>query len=44
MPIFFFLVVKRNVLQQKELYKIWEFHGGDYEECNPLGSYAVWLL
>jgi hypothetical protein len=24
--------------------KIWGFHGGDYEECLLLGSYAVWLL
>jgi hypothetical protein len=26
------------------LFKIWGFHGGDYEECRLLGCYAVWLL
>jgi hypothetical protein len=25
-------------------YKIWGFHGGDYEEWCLLGCYAVWLL
>jgi hypothetical protein len=25
-------------------YKIWGFHGGDYEELCLLGCYAVWLL
>jgi hypothetical protein len=24
--------------------KIWGLHGGDNEECHPLGCYAVWLL
>jgi hypothetical protein len=24
--------------------KIWDFHGGDYEECCLLGCDAVWLL
>jgi hypothetical protein len=26
------------------LFKIWGFHGGDYEEWCLLGCYAVWLL
>jgi hypothetical protein len=26
------------------LYKIWGFHGGDYEEWCLLGCYTVWLL
>jgi hypothetical protein len=26
------------------LCKIWDFHGGDYEEWFLLGCYAVWLL
>jgi hypothetical protein len=25
-------------------YKIWGFHGGDYEECRLLGCYAMWFL
>jgi hypothetical protein len=25
-------------------FKIWGFHGGDYEEWCLLGCYAVWLL
>jgi hypothetical protein len=29
---------------QLMLYKIWGFHGGDYEECRLLWCYAVWLL
>jgi hypothetical protein len=24
--------------------KIWDFHGGDYEERRLLGCYAVWFL
>jgi hypothetical protein len=31
-------------LSQLMLYKIWRFHGGDYEEWRLLGCYAVWLL
>jgi hypothetical protein len=27
-----------------EKFKIWGFHGGDYEEWCLLGCYAVWLL
>jgi hypothetical protein len=26
------------------MYKVWGFHGGDYEEWCLLGCYAVWLL
>jgi hypothetical protein len=33
---------QRNKL--RGLYKIWGFHGGDYEEWCLLGCYAVWLL
>jgi hypothetical protein len=29
---------------QLMLYTVWGFHGGDYEECRPLGCYAVWHL
>jgi hypothetical protein len=31
-------------LSNKNLCKIWDFHGGDYEEWCLLGCYAVWLL
>jgi hypothetical protein len=26
------------------LWKIWVFHGGEYEECRLLGCYAVWIV
>jgi hypothetical protein len=29
---------------QLMLCKISGFHGSDYEECRPLGCYAMWLL
>jgi hypothetical protein len=28
----------------KKNWKIWGFHGGDYEEWCLLGCYAVWFL
>jgi hypothetical protein len=35
----------RSTLWRKVIqYKIWGFHGGDYEEWCLLGCYAVWLL
>jgi hypothetical protein len=30
--------------QRSSLYRIWDFHGGDYEECHLLGCGAVWVL
>jgi hypothetical protein len=31
-------------VQTSSTYKIWGFHGGNYEERSLLGFYAVWLL
>jgi hypothetical protein len=30
--------------RQRTVYKIWGFHGGDYEEWCVLGCHTVWLL
>jgi hypothetical protein len=48
-PIQFILIQIWTVMCYKqdkgfELSKIWGFHYGDYEECCPLGCYAMWLL
>jgi hypothetical protein len=32
------------VVTNHRVYKIWGFHGNDYEECRLLKCYAVWLL
>jgi hypothetical protein len=33
-----------RVSKRLMLCEIWGLHGGDYEECRPLGCYAVWFL
>jgi hypothetical protein len=29
---------------KNKLFKMWGFHGGDYEEWRLLGCYAMWFL
>jgi hypothetical protein len=36
------LPMEFRVLQIIMIYRIWGFHGGDYEECCLLGYYTMW--
>jgi hypothetical protein len=38
------MVRSPSLIKYTGICKIWDFHGGDYEEWRILGCYAVWLL
>jgi hypothetical protein len=37
-------ILKLQIYKPSLVSKISGFCGGDYEECHPLGCYAMWLL